>query len=240
MLTVIVEQDSRKLGGNALLIPFQDSWLTNNTCRQLLAFVLDVHLKLPDVLAATSEVKMFCIQQEESTSGSGRKARVNKDLANATACLDCTVTFVIESFSTYSFRFKLIPVETPDLSSLERAERVNPFQMMMQAQADHSFLPPLLAHERMYSNHCLYNELIGFLGKNNLGWTSDLCCTVGKRFVDNMSKAMFQCGPPEWTALNNKHNNGKALMIVFLLRSPTYCSFNHLCCSVVAATSCCC
>ena len=61
MLTVIVEQDSRKLGGNALLIPFQDSWLTNDTCRQLSIFVLNEHLHLRDVLAAASEVKMFCM-----------------------------------------------------------------------------------------------------------------------------------------------------------------------------------
>jgi hypothetical protein len=179
----------------------------------LLAFVLNEHLKLTGVLAATSEVKMFCIQHEESTSRSGRKARVNRDLANATACLDYKVTFVIESFSTYSFRLKLFPAEAPDPAISARAERVNTFQMMMQAHADISFLPPLLAHERMYANHCLYNELIGFLGKYNLGWTSDMCCTVGMRFVDNnhnMSKPMFQCGPPEWNALNIKHNNGKA------------------------------
>jgi hypothetical protein len=98
MLTVLVEQDSRKLGGNTLLIPFEESWLANNSCRELLQFVLSKHLELPDVLVATSQVKMFCMQQQESASGSGRKARFDKELANATACLDCKVLYVIDSF----------------------------------------------------------------------------------------------------------------------------------------------
>jgi len=174
----------------------------------LLVFVLNVHLHLPDVLAAASEVKMFCMQQDQTTSGSGRTTRVNKDLANATECLDCTVTFVIESFSTYCFCFKLIHAETPDSTVSARAERVNPFYMMMHSHTNYTFLPPLLAHERMYANPYLY-ELIGFLEKSSLRWTSDLSLSVGKRFVDKMSKAMFQCGPLVWNALNDKHNNGK-------------------------------
>ena len=208
MLTVLVEQDSRKLGGNTLLIPFEESWLGNNSCRQLLQFVLNEHLELPDVLVA-SQVKMYCMQQQESASGSGRKARIDKELANATACLDCTVLFVIESFSTQSFRFKMICAETPAPTAPARAV-LNPFNMMMQSQANYTCLPPLLTHERMYANHCLYNEFIGFLEKNGLGWTGDFSSTVGKRFVDGMSKALFQCGPPEWKALNDKHNNGAA------------------------------
>jgi hypothetical protein len=232
MLTVLVEQDSRRLDGNPFLIPFQESWLTNNTCRELLQIVLNEHLHLPDGLVTASEVKMYCMQQEESTSGSGRKARVNKDLANATACLDYTVMFVIESFFTNSFRFKIIPAEAERAAPSARAERVNPFHMMMHSQTNFTFLPPLLAHERMYANHCLYNELISFLEQNSLGWTSDMCSSVGKRFVDNMSKALFQCGPPVWNALNNKHNNGKACMFYFFLLVQMFCCFNRQCCCV--------
>ena len=82
-------------------------------------------------------------------------------------------------------------------------------------QANYTFLPPLLSHERMYASHYLYNELIAFLETNGLGWTSDLCSAVGKRFVDGMSKGLFLCGPPVWNALNNKHNNGKASVFYF-------------------------
>ena len=78
MLTVLVEQNSRKLGGNTVLIPFQESWLGNKSCRQLLQFVLNEHLEQPDVLSVASEVKMYCMQQQASASGSGRKARVDK------------------------------------------------------------------------------------------------------------------------------------------------------------------
>ena len=139
MLTILVEQDSRKLGGTTLLIPFQELWLINNTCRQLLQFVLNEHLNLPDVLVGASQVKMFCMQQEESRSGSGRKAHVDIDLANATACLDCTVLFVIESFSTNSVRYKVIHAETLAPAPPARAQRVNPFHMMIQSHANYMF-----------------------------------------------------------------------------------------------------
>jgi len=157
MLAVIVEQDSRKLGGNALLIPFQDSWSTNNTCRQLLVFVFNGTLQLPDVLAAASEMKVFCMQQDEitkvTTSGSGRKTRVNKDLGSATVGLACTFTFIIESFSAYSFRFKLISAETPDSINNRKGGESEPI-LHDDAFADQlHFLPPLLARERMYADH---------------------------------------------------------------------------------------
>ena len=68
MLTILFEQDSRKLCGNTLLIPFEESWLGNNSYRQLLQFVLNAHLELSDVLVA-SQVIMHCMQQQESASG---------------------------------------------------------------------------------------------------------------------------------------------------------------------------
>jgi hypothetical protein len=38
--------------------------------------------------------------------------------------------------------------------------------------------------------------LIGFLEKNNLGWTGNNSSTVEKRsFVEGVPKALFQCGP---------------------------------------------
>ena len=70
------------------------------------------------------------------------------------------------------------------------------------------FLPPLLAHERMYANHELYNELTTFLENHGIEWTKDDACTIIKRFVDGMSKALFQCCHAVRKALNNKHNSG--------------------------------
>jgi hypothetical protein len=66
---------------------------------------------------------------------------------------------------------------------------------MMNARANFAFLPPLSNHERIYANHRLYNELIEFLEKQSLGWTKEMASTVGKRFVDGMSKALFEYGP---------------------------------------------
>jgi hypothetical protein len=69
----------------------------------------------------------------------------------------------------------------------------------------------------MYANRELYNELIVFLEKHSLGWTKDAACAIGKRFVDGMSKALFQCGPALWKALNNKHNSGALFLSLILL-----------------------
>jgi len=36
MLTVLVEYDSCKLGGKTLVIHFEETWLTTNTCREMM------------------------------------------------------------------------------------------------------------------------------------------------------------------------------------------------------------
>jgi hypothetical protein len=65
MLSVLVENDSRKLGGNTLLIRFEETWLATNSCRDLLQCVLTSHLELPDLLSTAEQVKMFCVKQKE-------------------------------------------------------------------------------------------------------------------------------------------------------------------------------
>ena len=65
MLTVLVEYDARKLGGNTLLIPFQEVGLAANTCRELLQFVLSSHLELAELLSSAQQVKMFWAKQQD-------------------------------------------------------------------------------------------------------------------------------------------------------------------------------
>jgi hypothetical protein len=105
MMTIQVEQNSRRLGGSALLIAFADSILASTTCRQLLQQVLAEHLDKPDLLATSEKVSMFIIKQHDNVSGIGRKARVDKDLANAIACMDMTALSVIEAFSTLRWHY---------------------------------------------------------------------------------------------------------------------------------------
>jgi hypothetical protein len=150
MMTVQVELDSRRLGGSALLIPFADSMLASTTCRQLLQQVLTEHLDQPDLLATLEKVSLFVIKQHDNISGSGRKTRVDKDMANATACMDMTALSVIEAFSTQYFSFKLTckPAETSQARNLRNA-----FEVLKQSQVSYAFLPPRLEHARMYANH---------------------------------------------------------------------------------------
>ena len=204
-MTIQVELDSRRLGGSALLIPYADTMLASTTCRQLLQQVLCEHLDEQDLLAAAEKVSMFIIKQHENVTGSGRKTRVDKDLANATACLDMPALSVIESFSTQYFNFKVTsrPSAAPQARSLQNA-----FEVLKRTQTSYTCLPPRLEHARMYANHHSYNALLAFLEERQLGWTSDTIKTDGKRFVECMSKAFFQCCPSTWKALNDGHNNG--------------------------------
>ena len=80
MLSVLVEYDSHKLGGNTLLISFEETWLATNSCRELLLqCVLTSHLELPELLSTADQVKMFCVKQYEFVqAGSSSK----KEIAN--------------------------------------------------------------------------------------------------------------------------------------------------------------
>jgi hypothetical protein len=103
MITIQVELDSRRLEGSAMLIPYVESILASTTCRQMLQGVLTDHLQQPDLLATVEKVIMFIIKQQDNVSGYGRKTRVDKDIANATACMDLSAMPVIESYSTQYF-----------------------------------------------------------------------------------------------------------------------------------------
>jgi hypothetical protein len=117
-----VELNSRKLGGNALLIPSADTMLVSTTCRQMLQeVVLSEQLHQPDLLATVEKVSIFAIKQHDNVSSSDMKTRVDKNLANATTCMDMSMISVIESLSTQYFTFKLtsskVDRSTPSKSS---------------------------------------------------------------------------------------------------------------------------
>jgi hypothetical protein len=208
MISILVEVDSKKLGGNMLLIPFEEAWLASNTCREMLHTVLVHHLDRPTALVTAEHVKMFCAKQEVVTE-SGLAARVEKEIANATACIDMHALSVIKAFSTLCFTFKI----TSRPTATATREVINPFDRMRLIQVEYLSLPPRLQHERMYANHDGYNALIDFLEENKLGWTPASVHSVGKRFVEGMSKAFFECNPSTWKALNDKHNTGASLYI---------------------------
>ncbi len=65
MLAVLVDCDSRKLGGNTLLIRFKEVYLATHTCRELLQFVLNSYLELPELVSSVEQVTMFCVKQQE-------------------------------------------------------------------------------------------------------------------------------------------------------------------------------
>ena len=168
VLTIVVELDSRRLGGSMVLLPFDVVWLSSNTCREMLKLVLIEHLDRPTALAAAEVVKMLCTKQEVVTE-SGIAARIEREIANATTCIEMSVMTVITFFSTFSFTFKITsrPTATPS------REIINPFEVMWQSQIGYVALPPRLNHVQMYASHVGYNMLIDFLEDNSLGWTSD-------------------------------------------------------------------
>jgi hypothetical protein len=132
-------------------------------------------------------VKMDCTKQEVVTE-SGLHTRVEREVYNATTCMDMAVMVVLKAFSTMTFSFKITSRQT----ATQSIERINPFVVMRQAQTRFISLPPRLGYARMYAGHVDYNTLIDFLEDNRLGWTCDTALTVGKRFVDGMSRAFFE------------------------------------------------
>ena len=60
----------------------------------------------------------------------------------------------------------------------------------------------------MYANHHSCNALRAYLEERLLGWTTDIAKTIGKRFVEDISKAFFNCCPSTWQALNDRPSNG--------------------------------
>jgi hypothetical protein len=104
--------------GNTLIIPFEETWLAANTCRELLQFVLRLQLELPEILSTAQQVKMFCVYQHEfARTGSCRK----NEIANAKAFLDYKAVFVIESFSTQSLHFKVVSQPTIEPAASSRS-----------------------------------------------------------------------------------------------------------------------
>ena len=175
MMTIRVELDNRTLG-SILLIPFTETWLADHSCRQLLENVLSSHLNEPDLLSNAESVKMFCLKQQDTVTGSGKKSRVDKEMANATACLDYNVSLVVDSFSTHSFHFKICSL--PRQATVRPV--VNPFEIIMQSRTAFVSLPPRLGHQRMYANHNLYNELLSFLETHHLGWSSEDALSISR------------------------------------------------------------
>ncbi len=106
MMTIRVELDNRT-SGSILLIPFTETWLADHSCRQLLEnLYLSSHLNEPDLFSNAESVNIFCLKQQDTVTWLGKKSRVDKEMANATACLDYIVSLVVDSFYTHSFYFK--------------------------------------------------------------------------------------------------------------------------------------
>jgi hypothetical protein len=203
VITIVVELDSRRLGGSMMLLPFGIAGLSSNTCREMLKLVLIEHLDRPTALAIAEVIKMFCTKQEVMTE-SGIDARIEREIANAITCIEMYVMTVTTSFSTFSFTFKITsrPTATPS------REIINPFIVMRQSQIGYVALLPRLNHVRMYASHVGYDMLIDFPEDNKLAWTTSSALTAGKCFVEGMSRAFIECNPSIWKALNGRHNTG--------------------------------
>jgi hypothetical protein len=138
------------------------------------------------------------------------------------------VLSVIDSFATLHFTFKITSL--PSANPVRAM--INAFDVIRRAHTSFLAVPPRLDHARMYSNHHAYNDLIAFLEKHELGWTTDRELTDGKRFVDGMSKAFFQCTLSTWMGLNDKHNCGE-FSALFYSSDVCMCACDYDCDGVV-------
>ena len=79
----------------------------------------------------------------------------------------------------------------------------------------------------MYSNHDTYNDLLAFSEKHEWDWTADTTKTNKHRFIENMSKAFFQCTPATWSDLNDKRNSGALLCFFVALNNSIFAFMNE-------------
>jgi len=137
---------------------------------------------------------MFCLKQHDTVTGSGKKSRVDKKMANATTCLDYNVSLLVDSFSTHSFHFKICSL--PRQATVRPV--VNPFDIIMQRRTAFVSLPPRPGHHRMYANHNLYDEFLSFLVIHHLGWSSEDSVTnfreaICRRYVEGIFSVQSLC-----------------------------------------------
>jgi len=147
-----------------MLLPFEVQWLESNTRHELLKRVLVEHLHRHTALTTTEVLNMFCTKQEVVIE-SGLNVHIEREIANATACIEMIVMAVVKAFSTLSFAFKITsrPTATPS------SARKNTCEVMRQIQIGYTSLPSRLFHARMYANHIGYNAIIDFLEENTHG-----------------------------------------------------------------------
>ena len=129
-------------------------------------FLPTIYISHTYIRAIVEKVSIHIIKQQDNITSSRRETRVDKDIANATACMDLSAMSVIESYSTQYFTFKLTsqPTATPQARSL-----VNASNVMRRVQTSFIFLPPRLEYSRMYANHNAYNALLACLEERQLG-----------------------------------------------------------------------
>ncbi len=137
MLTVQIEVDGRTLGGNELT----DAWLGENSCRHLLAHVLAEHHPRPNFLATVHEVKLMCKKQQETTMN-----RLDiREFANATPCMDISLSAITVALNPQSFHFKLASsILTMAQAAPSSWPLANAFAIIQGTQAEQLSLPPRL------------------------------------------------------------------------------------------------
>ena len=90
-------------------------------------------------------------------------------------------------------KFNII-VDPTETVANEKATMSNAFTIMMAAQRSRKSLPDQYTIVRDNQKICLKNDIIKWLGTNDLGWTPDTCKDQGRKFVETLADALIVGG----------------------------------------------
>ncbi len=128
---------------------------------------------------------------------------------NATRMLDEEVFVIMEDVPTRHFDFVIKSVETHDSSTVSTVEVANAFNFLIAATSrDHFLLPGPRETVDHTADDILYNDILQWLGKHQVGWPKDEINSIGRNFITRVTAALFPLTLDMLHAMSDTHNAG--------------------------------
>ena len=106
----------------------------------------------------------------------------SESLVNIVSCLGQYIEFVITE--------ETIPDDSSGSSS-ENSNIVNIFTLMMATQRNNKNLPPAFPENKPNRKIQLKNDILKWLERNELGWSTDACEQQGNKFINTLTETLW-------------------------------------------------
>ena len=126
---------------------------------------------------------------------------------NAARMLDEEVFVIMDDVPTRHFDFVIKSVETHDSSTVSTL--ANAFNFLIAATSrDHFLLPGPRETVDHTADDILYNDILQWLGKHQVGWPKDEVMTTGHSFITRVIAALFPLTLEMLHSMSDTHNAG--------------------------------